>query len=410
MMRLPVLSGKILKACLVLSVFSGGLWLGTYVRTSGVEGDAGRRVGKFASADLSGRSSGALRDSSSGTGRRVQGERRAGVSRPLDSVPSVDSWTGRLTPYQGDYRPMGEAIGPQLGQAPGFEGVPVVSPVDSPGLRDAEEPVGSGSLGSAGVVAARFPVIHSAGGGSVVSHASSSSGSGGREGAGSVGIVRSGSSRGETGASPVNDLPALRAIRTPLLVVEREGGRLVFYDTSPLNEEILRDGAAGRWEALGRCGATVRMDFAGNGPPVRGVGRGDLPFGMGVVVPAQVCQAASARWRAAVQGRDERAGADFGLNAESQVRTGNGRVLGLAGGGRALVVSREGGSDPWTEAWSYRAEGSGETVRLLGVYGLGRHLELWLVVVGEDALPRKLLRVASVDGTRWESSEMMLHD
>ena len=171
------------------------------------------------------------------------------------------------------------------------------------------------------------------------------------------------------------------ALATPLLAVQRDGGRVVLYEpraggTVGLSREI-----EGGWGWLGDC-RRFRIDIA-MGPSreagtVRAVGRGTGAARVGWAVPVRGCARASRRLRAAGRG--------------PLVDAGGIRWTVEAGAGRITARSSSG-----AQVWSGEAPPGAVGVRMLGAYRLpaGAGEEVWMVAIDHGGAPRAFLRVVS---------------
>jgi hypothetical protein len=171
------------------------------------------------------------------------------------------------------------------------------------------------------------------------------------------------------------------ALGTPLLAVQREGGRVVLYEPRAGGSAGVPREIEGGWAWLGDC-RRFRVDIALGPSPeagtVRAVGRGTGAARVGWAVPARGCADASRRLR----GVGEGARVDAGGVAW--------RVEPAAGGARITGRSSSG-----AEVWSGAAPGSAAGVRILGAYLLPRGAgeEVWVVATDQGGSPRAFLRV-----------------
>jgi len=171
------------------------------------------------------------------------------------------------------------------------------------------------------------------------------------------------------------------ALGTPLLAVQREGGRVVLYEPRAGGSAGVPREIEGGWAWLGDC-RRFRVDIALGPSPeagtVRAVGRGTGAARVGWAVPARGCADASRRLRGAGEG----ARVDAGGVAW--------RVEPGAGGARLTGRSSSG-----AEVWSGVAPGSAAGIRILGAYRLARGAgeEVWVVATDKGGSPLAFLRV-----------------
>ncbi len=172
------------------------------------------------------------------------------------------------------------------------------------------------------------------------------------------------------------------ALGTPLLAVQREGGRVVLYEPRAGGSAGVPREIEGGWGWLGDC-RRIRIDLA-MGPSreagtVRAVGRGTGAARVGWVVPVRGCAGASRRLRRAGGGSLVDAG---GVTWKVEPAAGGVRITGRSSSG--------------AEVWSGEAPRSAGGVRILGAYrplrGAGEE-EVWIVATDDAGAPRAFLRV-----------------
>jgi hypothetical protein len=172
------------------------------------------------------------------------------------------------------------------------------------------------------------------------------------------------------------------ALGTPLLAVQREGGRVVLYDPRAGGSTGVPHEIEGGWGWLGDC-RRIRIDLA-MGPSheagtVRAVGRGTGAARVGWVVPVRGCAGASRRLRRAGGGSLVAAG---GVTWKVEPTAGGVRITGRSSSG--------------AEVWSREAPRSAGGVRILGAYRPARGAgdeEVWIVATDDAGAPRAFLRV-----------------